>query len=444
MARRFSQRLPRWLQPKHASIVIEPSSRLEARSIPHCDHSIRAVPTSKHPQAVDQQAMALKQVRKLYEKRAYLQALAVCRQVAPADRGADLQALQDEICMHSAATGTIIGFDGQVLQVQPAEPAAAWTGQQPQQQQRQAAPSSTYSSIAEALAAAADGDTIQLLPGTHTISQVCLDVDKRVLIEGLGSQPQQVLLDHRANHPAFNITRWVGRCTTRHATAAAGRGWCCDMDSLLRPLNPCYGTRQCLLYVVTLPSCQYRIYPSPTLPSNVRWSGAGSLVSEVYAVQQQPLGVPTPGATLLLLLMDVPLQVLHPVQLCSRHGGLLRGAGCEQRVLHQAHPAAAAHQLQRGRLRVCGRLRSAAAAAVHHPGAPVRHQAACQQQHDPVELHHQRRHPWPGCLRQQPSVPGRLQGGGLRARRHRGAAAGWPAPDSQQRAQLQGPCRGCG
>lgn len=57
-----------------------------------------------------------------------------------------------------------------VLQVQPADPATAWMGQQ---QQQPAQGSSTYSSIAEALAAAADGDTIQLLPGTHIISQVC-------------------------------------------------------------------------------------------------------------------------------------------------------------------------------------------------------------------------------------------------------------------------------
>jgi hypothetical protein len=32
-------------------------------------------------------------------------------------RGADYQALVDEICMHSAATGKVIGFDGQALQV---------------------------------------------------------------------------------------------------------------------------------------------------------------------------------------------------------------------------------------------------------------------------------------------------------------------------------------
>jgi hypothetical protein len=46
-------------------------------------------------------------------------------------------------------------------------------GQQ-QQQQQHTQGSSTYSSIADALAAAADGDTIQLLPGTHIVSQVCL------------------------------------------------------------------------------------------------------------------------------------------------------------------------------------------------------------------------------------------------------------------------------
>jgi hypothetical protein len=41
-----------------------------------------------------------------------------------------------------------------------------------QQQQQQTPGSSTYSSIADALAAAADGDIIQLLPGTHIVSQV--------------------------------------------------------------------------------------------------------------------------------------------------------------------------------------------------------------------------------------------------------------------------------
>ncbi|WIA28406.1 hypothetical protein OEZ86_010952 [Tetradesmus obliquus] len=148
--------------------------------------------------------MALKQAKKLYEKRAYLQALAACRQVAPADRGADHQALVDEICMHSAATGKVIGFDGRVLQVQPADPATAWMGQQQQQQQQTPG---TYASMADALAAAADGDIIQLLPGTHVTSQACLALDKRVLLEGLGGSPQEVMLDHRANHPAFNITR---------------------------------------------------------------------------------------------------------------------------------------------------------------------------------------------------------------------------------------------
>lgn len=55
------------------------------------------------------------------------------------------------------------------LQVQPADPATAWMGQQQQQQQQTPG---TYASIADALAAAADGDIIQLLPGTHVTSQV--------------------------------------------------------------------------------------------------------------------------------------------------------------------------------------------------------------------------------------------------------------------------------
>lgn len=53
------------------------------------------------------------------------------------------------------------------------------------------------------------------------LTQVCLALDKRVLLEGLGASPQQVLLDHRANHPAFNVTRWGHTDCTQHQQLAA-------------------------------------------------------------------------------------------------------------------------------------------------------------------------------------------------------------------------------
>ena len=65
-----------------------------------------------------------------------------------------------------------------------------------------------FGSIEEALQEAQDGDVIQLLPGTHITSQSALTVDKRVMITGAkGSSSEHVILDHRANHPAFTINR---------------------------------------------------------------------------------------------------------------------------------------------------------------------------------------------------------------------------------------------
>eukprot|EP00775_Hariotina_reticulata_P002804 gene2804-3097_t len=122
--------------------------------------------------------------------------------------------LLDEICLHSAALGDVIGFSGRV---QPADPGAVWLGAA---KAPPAAPSShtsdrqcIYSSIAEALEVADDGDVVQLLPGTHVVSQMTLSITKRVLIEGRGGSAEEVVLDHRANHPAFVITR---SCILRH------------------------------------------------------------------------------------------------------------------------------------------------------------------------------------------------------------------------------------
>lgn len=212
--------------------------------------------------------------------------------------------LVDEICMHAAATGQVVGFDGRLLQVHPADPLAAAAAQPmggaaaaaADKRRSSCADSDAsvlhMSSIQEALDAADDGDVVQLLPGTHSVSQVCVQwvcvcvrgrcpamqqlqqlgrggtgmhqhtgcsaaadaakparprrytplpdttllcrtglpaclprpsrrahpslptpqatlmVSKRIMVTGTpGSATQHVVLDHRANHPAFRIDR---------------------------------------------------------------------------------------------------------------------------------------------------------------------------------------------------------------------------------------------
>lgn len=56
------------------------------------------------------------------------------------------------------------------MQVLPADPDTVWLGVHAELPQRQSP--HTFNNIADALEAAADGDVIQLLPGTHIVSQV--------------------------------------------------------------------------------------------------------------------------------------------------------------------------------------------------------------------------------------------------------------------------------
>lgn len=78
----------------------------------------------------------------------------------------------------------------------------------------------SFRSLADALAAARDGDTITLLPGTHNVSQQGLLVKQRVLIRarsGLGS----AVLDHKANVPLLRITRCVGAAGSKKPRPSA-------------------------------------------------------------------------------------------------------------------------------------------------------------------------------------------------------------------------------
>jgi hypothetical protein len=92
--------------------------------------------------------------------------------------------LLDEVCMHAAAMGQVLGFDGRLVQVHPASPAQQDAGPAQQQQEHAGAAAAASaggasavlqaSSIAEALSLARDGDVLQLLPGTHVVSEVRL------------------------------------------------------------------------------------------------------------------------------------------------------------------------------------------------------------------------------------------------------------------------------
>ncbi len=64
----------------------------------------------------------------------------------------------------------------------------------------------SFRSLFDALAVAADGDVITLLPGVHNVSQGSLTVAKRVAIIGQG-RLGDVRLDHRANVPLFRLER---------------------------------------------------------------------------------------------------------------------------------------------------------------------------------------------------------------------------------------------
>jgi hypothetical protein len=64
MARQLSHRLPRWLQPKRASIADEQPSKDKNAGVMHLgcqEFSISTVPESNAGQAVEQTEMALKQ-----------------------------------------------------------------------------------------------------------------------------------------------------------------------------------------------------------------------------------------------------------------------------------------------------------------------------------------------------------------------------------------------
>lgn len=106
----------------------------------------------------------------------------------------------------------MLGFGGRLLIIQ----AASEDGNGDQQLWPELGGSTRrYESVAAALADARDGDTLRLLPGTHVVSQACLIVRHRLLVEGIGADRSQVVIDHRGNVPAFELTR---TCVLRNLT----------------------------------------------------------------------------------------------------------------------------------------------------------------------------------------------------------------------------------
>jgi hypothetical protein len=173
--------------------------------------------------------------------------------------------LTDRIALASAARGdAAAGFPGRLLTVRPADPETAWLGlPAPSEAGDGAAPALTFegglfgtgaqagrggsggpaerqelsfSCLEDAVEAAADGDTIALLPGTHNVRAAGgLRLSRRVLIRGggsgsgdspgdpggpsreglagtgvgIGARPAAAVIDHRGNAPLFRISRLV-------------------------------------------------------------------------------------------------------------------------------------------------------------------------------------------------------------------------------------------
>ncbi|GBF97507.1 hypothetical protein Rsub_10430 [Raphidocelis subcapitata] len=174
----------------------------------------------------------------------------------PHKRDALFRDLSDRIALAAAARGgAAAGFPGRLLTVRPADPDTAWLGlpapadggdgaaapgsrralPAPQGWRAggpaagQTRPQLFFRCLEDALGAAADGDVIELLPGTHNVrAPGGLRLDRRVLIgggggegggllgrlggagqegPGVGAGPAAALIDYRGNAPLFRISR---------------------------------------------------------------------------------------------------------------------------------------------------------------------------------------------------------------------------------------------
>jgi hypothetical protein len=170
-------------------------------------------------------------------------ARAVCR------RDALFLGLCDTIALRAAERGDLaVGFSGRELLVRPADPSEAWLGLPAPPGNNDMAPPTpglltaptagggawvggcgpgapsaqllSFRSLEDALEAAADGDVITLMPGTHNVR--CgggLALARRVLIRGsqgrtwdtsggvTGGGQLAAVVDYRGNSPLFRISR---------------------------------------------------------------------------------------------------------------------------------------------------------------------------------------------------------------------------------------------
>jgi hypothetical protein len=166
-----------------------------------------------------------------------------------AEASAALRSAMDAAAIAAAARGDYGGFDGAVLEVRPAAEGEEWLGlpapavageeeeedgggggggparpallppppgPAPEPATKTTLAPRSFRSIHAALAAAADGDTILLLPGTHNGLGASVEVTKRVLICGGGlavggrappHPTRSATLDARGNVPALRLGR---------------------------------------------------------------------------------------------------------------------------------------------------------------------------------------------------------------------------------------------
>ena len=171
---------------------------------------------------------------------------------AAAAAAAALRGAMDGLALAAAARGDFSGFDGAVLEVRPAGVGEEWLGLPappvPGEEEEEgggggggaprallgpspsasscSSPRRSFRSLAAAVAAAADGDIIALLPGTHNGMGSSITVAKRVLITGGGlisggAPARSANLDARANAPALRLR---GACVL-HGLAVEATGF---------------------------------------------------------------------------------------------------------------------------------------------------------------------------------------------------------------------------
>lgn len=190
--------------------------------------------------------------------------------------------LADAIALRAAEAGDAsVGFAGRELLVRPADPETAWLGLPAPPEPGDTAPAGApgaplllgapvasrgknsaaagrharaplrFRSLEEAVEAAADGDVITLLPGTHNVrAPAGLALARRVLIRGSGHSgsgdsrgssssaagaPEGLVsvVDYRGNSPLFRISRCALTCRGAAGVSAHRRAGRSTMNATL-------------------------------------------------------------------------------------------------------------------------------------------------------------------------------------------------------------------